>query len=516
VKRTQGRRTICAAALAVAALVFAVGAAVALAAPGSLTFVEQQKDGVGGTDGLDAATHVAVSPDGRHVYVAAFLDDAVAAFSRNSGTGTLAFVEQEKDGVSGVNGLDGASGVVVSPDGKHVYVASDTDNAVAAFSRDPASGALTFIQSHTDGVGGVDGLDGALGASSSPDGKNIYVTGPAESAVAVFSRDTASGALSFVEVHKDGVGGLDGIGAAELAAPSPDGGHVYVTGPDDDAVVIFARDAATGALTFVGSVKDGAGGVDGLDAAEGATVSPDGEHVYVAGNDDNALVAFKRDPATGALTFVQVAKDGIDVPDGLEGASNVVVSPDGANVYVAAFADDAISTFSRESATGAFGFVELDRDGIDGVDGLDGSFGLAAACDGRSVYAAGFIDDALAVFSREGGAPGTCAPDLELVATKQKIDKAVEATATCGDEACSVEVTGKLKGVRKKPPLKPAAEEIEFDEDQALSLGLGKRVRKKAKAARKEGEKVFAKLTATASDLAGNDASPEKIKIKLK
>ena len=49
-----------------------------------------------------------------------------------------------------------------------------------------------------------------------------------------------------------------------------------------------------------------------------------------------------------------------------------------------------------------------------------------------------------------------------------------------------------------------------------MSLGLGRRARRKARKARKEGEKVFAKMTATATDLAGNDALPETVKIKLK
>jgi DNA-binding beta-propeller fold protein YncE len=40
--------------------------------------------------------------------------------------------------------------------------------------------------------------------------------------------------------------------------------------------------------------KDGMGGVDGLDTADGIAVSPEGGHVYVTGYDDNALVVFRR------------------------------------------------------------------------------------------------------------------------------------------------------------------------------------------------------------------------------
>src|SRR5882757_3548942 len=40
-------------------------------------------------------------------------------------------------------GLDGGGGVAVSPDGRSVYVASFTDKAVVRFDRDAATGALT-------------------------------------------------------------------------------------------------------------------------------------------------------------------------------------------------------------------------------------------------------------------------------------------------------------------------------------------------------------------------------------
>src|SRR5688572_5961075 len=73
--------------------------AVALAAPGSLTRVEEDRDpSSGGTaEGLDDVEGVAVSPDGAHVYVASNLDDAVVTFSRSPATGGLTRVEEDRD-----------------------------------------------------------------------------------------------------------------------------------------------------------------------------------------------------------------------------------------------------------------------------------------------------------------------------------------------------------------------------------------------------------------------------------
>ena len=49
------------------------------------------------------------------------------------GPGSL--IEVQKDGIAGVDGLDGARGVAVSPNGRHVYVTGRTDSAVAVFQR---------------------------------------------------------------------------------------------------------------------------------------------------------------------------------------------------------------------------------------------------------------------------------------------------------------------------------------------------------------------------------------------
>ena len=61
----------------------------------------------------------------------------------------------------GVLGLQGAYGVAVSPDDRHVYVASDQGNAMSCMTRSADSGALEFLQTFTNAkIGGV-GLQGA-------------------------------------------------------------------------------------------------------------------------------------------------------------------------------------------------------------------------------------------------------------------------------------------------------------------------------------------------------------------
>lgn len=165
--------------------------------PASL--VQKIVDGVGGVDGMDAPFGVVVSPDGLHVYVVSLVDDAVVIFSRNTVTGVLTYVDFEP-----VPAGDDVHSLVISPDGAHLYVrSSDPVFALTVFERNALTGLLTFIEQEIDGVGGVDGLTGEGFVGISPDGAHVYVVSgesifPGDDLIAIFSRDALTGAVTFV------------------------------------------------------------------------------------------------------------------------------------------------------------------------------------------------------------------------------------------------------------------------------------------------------------------------------
>src|SRR3989441_1989079 len=398
----------------------------------ALRFRGAQVNGTGDVAGLNGAYGVTVSPDGKQVYVAGELDNALAVFSRDPATGALTFVEVERDAVGGVAGLKGAHAVVVSPNGAHVYVASSVADAVVVFSRDAASGALSFVERKRDNTGNVNGLNGAESVAVSPDGLHVYVAGRNDNAIAVFQRDVASGMLTFVEVQRSGTGGVEGLLGAKSVAVSPDGAHVYAAGSLDDAVAVFGRDATTGKLTFVEAQREGANGVTGLAGARAVTLSPDGANLYVAGATDDALAVFSRDAATGRLTFVEAQHDGAGGVNGLNGANAVATSPDGTYVYVTGSVDAALAVFQRDAATGALTFVEQKRNGVGGVAGLHGAAAVAVSPDGYSIYATGSTSDAVADFEVRRCGDGVLDPD-------EQCDDGNREDGDCCSSSCQLE-----------------------------------------------------------------------------
>lgn len=328
-----------------------------------------EQDDDNGVFALTDPSSVVVSPDGTQVYVTSESDDALAVFSRDATLDTLQFIagEAKENGIGGVTGLDGPTGVAVSGDDRNVYVSAFNSSSVAVFIRDATTDQIAFVESESDGVNGVEGLEGATSVTVSGDGKHVYATSSTGSSVVVFDRDPATGELGYASKVTDGVDGVDGLAGAKRAVVSPDGLHVYVTGSAESALAAFDRDATTGALTLNAVYRDGVDGIDGLASAAGVAINPSGTRVLVTGPGEDALAVFRRTPSTGALALWEVLRDGVGGVDGLAGAVDVVATDEQA--FVAAYGEDAVSRFYLALCDGNEATGDSDGDGFcDDID----------------------------------------------------------------------------------------------------------------------------------------------------
>ena len=241
---------------------------------------------------------LAVSPDGRTAYVANFgrfgvfpAGDTMHTVAGNTMT-VLDLVGRTVRTTYDFGTHTGEHGVAVSRDGAHVWVTSETPNALMDV--DAATGRVNNLwptqQQRTHLV------------VPSPDDKTFYITNTVSGSVSVIDRATGS-----VKTIPIGAG-------AEGITVSPDGREVWVAWRNDSKISVIAT--ATGAI-----VQTFAAGGEGPQRVQ---FTPDGAQVWASNVRSNTLTAF--DARTRKLLgSVPVAG----------GPGGIVFSPDSRRGYFA-------------------------------------------------------------------------------------------------------------------------------------------------------------------------------------
>lgn len=250
-------------------------------ADGKLTFVEAESESLS-----SAAYSLAASHDGKLVYVTSPGQDAVLTYARNARTGELVFAQRIRASDPGVSGLVDPTHVAVSPDDRDVYVAAfvpdgEAPRPAVALLRRAADDSLAFVEAVETGA-----LATAAGASDllvAPDGGEVLLLDggalPAGGAAVLrFARDGADGRLAFAGKEALEAPGFLAV-VLNWLAMRPDGRRLFagglVSAPAGGAVLAYDR-AADGALTpranaGVGLVVTGRG-----------AVGPEGRYVYTS------------------------------------------------------------------------------------------------------------------------------------------------------------------------------------------------------------------------------------------
>jgi serine/threonine-protein kinase len=239
---------------------------------------------------------VAVTPDGRHLYV--------------SNGGALSVVDTDSNTVTTtIPVTQNLSEVTVAPDGRHAYAASSGGTVSAV---DTATNAVVAT------VKAFKNYTNNYGVAVTPDNEHVYISNNGGGVVPVL--DTASNTVTtMIEVGKNPTG----------VAVSPDGKRVYALDGNTDLLTII--DAVSN--TVSDTVRHGG-------QADKIAITPDGRHSYLSDNSNNAILLLD-------LTNNTVIKK---IPVGAN-PIGVVVSQDGRYVYTANNGANTVSMIDTESNT---------------------------------------------------------------------------------------------------------------------------------------------------------------------
>jgi DNA-binding beta-propeller fold protein YncE len=392
---------------------------------------------------------IAVSPDGKNVYVASSKSNAIAIFQRNARTGALTqstgtagcISVKGANGCAKAIGLDGPNSVAVSANGLNVYATSRDSNAIASFLRNPQTGALRQLPPAQAGCISALPIPGCAAGRAllgpdvvviSPDGKNVYTGSFFGNAVAVFARNTKSGALSqpggsagcIAETASSGCAVGIALGAVEGLAVSRDGADVYAASALSNALAVLTREPSTGALTqptggsgcIVDSPLTGCTTGFEISGANAVATSPGNEVVYVTSLLSNSVTTFAPSTASAGLRqkegtagcLVWLRAVGCSFGRAMSAPEGLAVSPDGANVYVAAFLTGAIDVLDRNRESGSVaqkpgnaGCLAAEKvPGCTRARALTGVSSIALSPDGRNLYSTSFGSNAVDIFRR--------------------------------------------------------------------------------------------------------------------
>jgi len=403
------------------------------AAPGTRLWVARYN---GPANGDDYAGAMAVSPDGRRVFVTGGSYDGrltgtdYKTVAYSTATGRRLWASR----YSGprLRRPDGADSVAVSPDGSTVFVTGSSagrgtgsDYATVAYSA--ATGKQLWASRYNGGP-----YDQAFAVTASPDANTVFVTGTIDLLngfyYATIAYSAATGKQLWISRYH---GPADGQETSPMAV-SPDGNTVFViasgsngqTHGGDYATIAYS--AATGRQLWVSRYN---GPARRIDDATSVAVSPDGATVFVTGVSDsrttNPLLA--GDYATvaySAATGRELWASRYNGPANGGGvATAVAVSPGGARVFVTGVSKNPGTGY--DYATVAYSAASGRQLWASRYHGYEAS-SVAVSPDGATLYVTG----------AGGGLPAYYATVAYRAATGKQLWASWYGTANYGHACC--------------------------------------------------------------------------------
>ena len=266
-------------------------AAFAVGAGGKLTALNEKPAGGDGT------CHVWVDATGKNVLAANYGGGSIVCFRTNA-DGSLgersAFVQFEGTGPDKAR-QEKPHGHAIYTDSTNQFVyACDlgTDN-VWTFHFDAARGTLKPAEPAS---AKVPPGSGPRHLAIHPNGRFAYANNEMALSVTAFARDPATGALTPVQTLPTLPEGtpVKGVSTAEIFC-HPTGKWLYASNRGHGSIAVYAI-AADGKLTWIETAPAT------VKVPRGFGIDPTGQWLVAAGQDDDKIAVLKIDPATGKLT----------------------------------------------------------------------------------------------------------------------------------------------------------------------------------------------------------------------
>jgi 6-phosphogluconolactonase (cycloisomerase 2 family) len=266
-------------------------------------------------------THIAIDSGGKFVFVAnegTFVDrtsGTISVFAIN-GTG-LTQVSGSPFPVAAANSTGnglGPGGLVVTPDGKFLYVANRFDDTIYSFSIG-STGTLTLLN---PGAPGYSTGAAPVGLAITPDGGFLYVAVSGANSIAGFAICNQI-VLNCKNPNAGPDGSLNPTSTPTVSAAvepvalaiTPDQKYLYAVNRTSSQVSEFSISSGTGNLTVLTSpnISTGTNPVS-IAVRAGTTVTSTSntiDYVYVANETSGTISIFSLDTATGVLGIVSQA-----------------------------------------------------------------------------------------------------------------------------------------------------------------------------------------------------------------
>jgi 6-phosphogluconolactonase (cycloisomerase 2 family) len=379
---------------------------------GSLIFIESIFDNSAQNDGLSGVRSLAQV--GNYLYTAGYSEDEIGIYRINQDTGKLNFISVlNANMLPDPAMLNGPASLVAIPNSDLLGVVCSVSGVLIIFQSDPASGGLIYFDSiapraddftikPSDTAPETNPLIGSVALTYLPNASMLLTVSPQQNLISSFSLDLVDGSAAPLAITSPATIAADGFDPAILSGPegavfSPNGSCLAVTCKSGDALLIFTV-TTDGELTLRQTFRDEMDGIHGLNGAQSAAFSPDGADLYVTGYYDDAVSLFQFEDSVSEWRNTGMWQE--DPENELHYPRALSVSPDGNELYVCAGGSDALTVFSR-SENGTISSPVSAINGEHRVAGLDGVRALFVSENGNFVYTAASNDDAVAFLSAD-------------------------------------------------------------------------------------------------------------------